>query len=226
MKALLFSIFLSLLSLPMMAQETTKLIYFADPMCSWCYGFSPELSKVVKDLDDSIDFEIVMGGLRPYNTETMTDLEDFLKEHWAQVAQRSGQPFSYGILKEAEIVYDTEPACRAVAIMRELNPAQAFPFFKAIQNAFYNENKNPNLSATYVDLVSDFDVDKKVFQEAFDSEQWKTKIKDDFQYAASLGVRGYPTLVLQKGKDLYLLTNGYSEAAPVLERIEKTLQEK
>ncbi len=207
-----------------MAQENTKLIYFADPMCSWCYGFSPELTKVVEQMDESIDFEIVMGGLRPYNTESMTDLGDFLKEHWEEVSKRSGQPFSYGILKESTIIYDTEPACRAVAIMRELNPTEAYKYFKAVQTAFYKDNKNPNETSTYVVLAADFNVDKNAFQEAFESPEWKAKIKNDFQYAANLGVRGYPTLVLQSGKDFFLLTNGYSEASAVLERIEKTLQ--
>lgn len=202
-----------------MAQETNKLIYFADPMCSWCYGFSPQLTKVVDNMGDSIEFEMVMGGLRPYNTETMKDLGDFLKEHWQEVAQRSGQAFSYEILEETAMVYDTEPACRAVALMRSLEPEKAFDFFKAIQKAFYEKNKNPNETATYVELAGDFGVDRVTFQKAFESDEWKAKIKEDFQYAATLGVRGYPTLVYQKGKDLYLLSNGYTEAAPLLEKI-------
>jgi len=211
--------FLLLNSIFVMAQEKTKLIYFADPMCSWCYGFSPELTEVVESLSDSIDFEMVMGGLRPYNKETMSDLSDFLQEHWKEVADRSGQPFSYDILKEESIVYDTEPACRAVALMRTLNPGQEFAFFKAIQKAFYKNNKNTNETATYLDLVEDFGVDRETFRQAFESEEWKAKIKEDFQYAATLGVRGYPTLVLQKGKDLYLLSNGYTKAKNVIAKI-------
>ena len=27
--------------------DTPHLIYFADPMCSWCYGFGPELRKLL-----------------------------------------------------------------------------------------------------------------------------------------------------------------------------------
>ena len=47
------------------------LIYFSDPMCSWCYGFGPELSKLVERRPD-LKLSPVMGGLRPYNRAPMT----------------------------------------------------------------------------------------------------------------------------------------------------------
>ena len=221
MKNFLTATIFLILTIHLMAQDQTKLIYFADPMCSWCYGFSPELTKVVQQLGDSIEFEIIMGGLRPYNTETMTDLGDFLKEHWQQVNERSAQPFTYDILKDSSFVYDTEPACRAVVLMRQLNPGQEFSFFKKIQTAFYKNNKNTNETATYLELTEDFDVDRAVFKKAFESEELKKKVKEDFQYSANLGVKGFPTLVLQNGKDLYLISNGYAEAEFILDKILK-----
>ena len=70
------------------AQQDT-LFYIGDPMCSWCYGFSPEVSKIKTALDKNTEFKIIVGGLRPNGQETMTDLGDFLKHHWEEVAQRS-----------------------------------------------------------------------------------------------------------------------------------------
>ena len=31
-----------------------KLIYIADPMCSWCYGFGPELAKLLARADSAL----------------------------------------------------------------------------------------------------------------------------------------------------------------------------
>ncbi len=207
----------------LMAQDKTKLIYFADPMCSWCYGFSPELTKVLEILGDSVHFEMVMGGLRPYNTETMSVLGGFLKEHWHQVEERSGQAFSYDILKDTSFVYDTEPACRALVLVRKLAPEKAFLFFKAIQKAFYKDNKNTNETDTYLGLLEEFEIDEDQFKEMFESTEFKTLVKEDFQYSANLGVKGFPTLVLQKGKDLYLISNGYAEAKTVIDNISKII---
>ena len=206
-----------------MAQSKAKLIYFGDPMCSWCYGFSPEISEALDSLSEVVDFQLVMGGLRPYNTETMADLGDFLKHHWEDVNKRSGQPFSYGILEDKSFVYDTEPACRAVVLMRELNPSVEFNFFKMIQSQFYKENKNTNLTETYAELTEELGMDKVDFAKKFESEKAKEKVKEDFTFSQEIGVRSFPTVVMQKGNDYHLIAQGYVEAEEIIEKCEKIL---
>ena len=39
------------------------LYYVADPMCSWCFGFAPELAAIRAGLPAHIRLEYVMGGL-------------------------------------------------------------------------------------------------------------------------------------------------------------------
>ncbi|MFT6319154.1 MAG: putative protein-disulfide isomerase [Granulosicoccus sp.] len=209
-----------------MAQSKAQLIYFGDPMCSWCYGFSPEMSEALDSLAEDVDFQIVTGGLRPYNTETMADLGDFLQQHWEDVNKRSGQPFSYEILKDKTFVYDTEPACRAVVLMRALKPESEFEFFKEIQTQFYQKNKNTNLTETYAELATAFGLNKTEFAKKFESDEFKEKVKEDFTYAQNIGVQSYPTLVLKNGDDLYLIAQGYVEAETIIEKCEKILLQK
>ena len=47
--------------------QTPRLIYFADPMCSWCYGFSPVIAQIRQTFGRALPIEVVMGGLRPGN---------------------------------------------------------------------------------------------------------------------------------------------------------------
>lgn len=208
-----------------MSQEKATLLYFGDPMCSWCYGFSPEFSKAIKALEGEVNVELVMGGLRPYNTQTMTELGDFLQHHWEEVGQRSGQQFKYDILKDASFVYDTEPACRAVTTIRELKPEVEFEFFKAIQKAFYFENKNTSDLTTYTDLSDQFGFEKTAFAEIFESAAMKVKVKKDFEKSATMGVRGFPTVILKKGEKVILISNGYAEAEQVIDKVNLFLQE-
>ena len=207
-----------------MAQDKPKLIYFGDPMCSWCYGFSPEFSKAIKTLGNDFEFEFVMGGLRPYNTETMTDLADFLKHHWEEVGNRSGQPFQYDILNKSDIAYDTEPACRAVVTVRKINPKIEFEFFKAVQSAFYFENKNPNLTETFVAIADQFNLDKNEFKKLFESDEMKKAVREDFALSAEMGVRGFPTVIFKKGDELFLLSNGYTVAENIIEKVDRVLK--
>ena len=39
------------------------LIYFTDPMCSWCYGFSPVIDEIRRAYGDALPIRVVMGGL-------------------------------------------------------------------------------------------------------------------------------------------------------------------
>lgn len=201
-----------------MTQTKPKLIYFGDPMCSWCYGFSPEFSEAMESLGDSFDYQFVMGGLRPYNQEQISSMEDFLKEHWHHVSEASGQPFSYEILKTPDYVYDTEPPCRAVVTMRKLKPEVEFDYFKAIQSAFYFENQNTNLTQTYVNLAVKFGLDAETFRKELESEEMKNAVKEDFSYSSNIGVRGFPTVVLQNGDKYYMISNGYMKAEQVVQR--------
>jgi protein-disulfide isomerase-like protein with CxxC motif len=49
-----------------------QLIYVADPMCSWCYGFGPELQALLEMMPDA-NLDIIVGGLRAYNQEVMSE---------------------------------------------------------------------------------------------------------------------------------------------------------
>jgi len=41
------------------------LIYVVDPMCSWCWGFSPVLKELMRQYQGQISFQLMVGGLRP-----------------------------------------------------------------------------------------------------------------------------------------------------------------
>jgi len=67
MKKILFTItlFLTMSIAATISAQDKSIIYIGDPMCSWCYGFGPEISKIKAEFPE-VDFQIVMGGLRPY----------------------------------------------------------------------------------------------------------------------------------------------------------------
>ena len=218
----MYFILLTLLS-SMMAPDP-KLIYVGDPMCSWCYGFSPELQKVKDHYENVLQFEMIMGGLRPYNTETMTDLKNFLTHHWQEVNTASGQPFRYDILNETDITYDTEPPCRASVIVREMDPAREFDFFIETQKAFYLENKNLHLVESYIPILNQLGLDRETFIEMFDSESMKVKVRTDFERSSRMGVRGFPTVLLENNGRLTMVVNGYARSEQIIAKIDNLLK--
>lgn len=206
------------------AQEN-KLIYIGDPMCSWCYGISENLAEVKDHYEGKLVMEMVLGGLRPYNTETMTDLKDFLTHHWEDVHKASGLPFSYEILNNDKITYDTEPPSRATVIVRSVEPAKAFTFFKETQKAFYVDNKNMHLAESYHPILEQIDFDKSFFDEAFHSATMKELVRADFARSGKLGVSSFPTIILQIKDKYVVVARGFATSDQMIATIDKALKQ-
>jgi putative protein-disulfide isomerase len=186
-----------------------QLVYIADPMCSWCYGFGPELAKLLARHPDAA-LDLVMGGLRPFNTQPTTpEFRGMLVEHWRHVSTASGLPFSESALDRPGFVYDTEPACRAVVTARGIDSARALAYMKAVQLAFYRDRRDVTNADELADIAAECGFDRDTFLMRFDSQALRDETRADFARTQSLGVGGFPTLGAVHGSQLYLVTSGY-----------------
>ncbi|MBI3570502.1 MAG: DsbA family protein, partial [Gammaproteobacteria bacterium] len=112
-----------------MAQERV-LWYFADPMCSWCWGFTPAISAIKESYSDRLKIALMLGGLRPGTTEPVTPkFREETLHHWRDVQRMTGQPFAFEDAMPEGFVYDTEPASRAVIAVAGIDPEATFPYF-------------------------------------------------------------------------------------------------
>lgn len=203
-----------------------SLIYIADPMCSWCYGFGPELGALLEGLP-GLRVQIVVGGLRAYNTELMDDgLRATLQGHWKQVAERSGLPFSDKALAHENFIYNTEPACRAVVTARMLAPQASLPVFHAIQRAFYADGQDVTqgevLAAVAAAALTEAGVptDAADFLATFKSEAAVMATYQDFEQVKRWGAVGFPTLVLERDGKLDMVTSGYMAMPALIEQLQ------
>jgi len=195
------------------------LLYIADPLCSWCYGFGPELSKLLASHTDT-RLDLVMGGLRPFNREAMSDaFRNMLREHWHHVAEASGLPFSEAILAREGFVYDTEPACRAVVTARAMAPSMEYSYFKAVQAAFYRDGRDVTRPEVLADVAAEGGYGRELFLEWLQSDAMREEILKDFSTTQSLGISGFPTLAVEHGKQRYLATSGYVTAEVLEHRL-------
>lgn len=186
------------------------LLYIADPLCSWCYGFGPELAKLVAR-HPGARVDLLMGGLRPYNREPMSEVfRSMLLEHWNHVAKASGLPFSRTAIDLPGFIYDTEPACRAVVAARTLDAPRALPFMKAVQAAFYRDGRDATDDTVLADIAAESGYERRAFATAIESGPMREATRDDFARSQSMGVGGFPTVALVRDAQLYLVTSGYA----------------
>ena len=195
--------------------------YFADPMCSWCWGFTPVISAIRESYSDRLKIALMLGGLRPGTTEPVTPtFRDETLRHWRDVHRLTGQPFVFEGAMPEGFVYNTEPASRAVIAVAGIDADAIFPYFKSVQAAFYAQGRDVTRTETLAELAVQHNIGKPRFLESFESEEARNKTRTHFRVTREAGVRGFPTIVLQSGAGHKLLTNGcrpLEELRPELE---------
>ncbi|MDE2119372.1 MAG: DsbA family protein [Betaproteobacteria bacterium] len=210
----------------MSASPTPHLVYFADPMCSWCWGFSPVIQAVEQEFGDRLPIRVVLGGLRPGTRTPMLDADRAsVREHWQHVHAMTGQAFDWGFFDRADFVYDTEPACRAVVVLRRQGEALALRALRHIQQAFYAGNQDVTDGAVLASIAAGLGVDAGEFEQEWRSAQARELTGADFALAQASGIRGFPTLIAGAGGDqaYALVTHGYQARDAVLPALRQWL---
>lgn len=188
-------------------------------MCSWCWGFAPE----IESLSEDYEVEVVLGGLRPGpSAQGLTDhMADFLRHHWVEIAERTGQPFDTGFLDRRDgWVYDTEPTAVAVVTMRDMDEPDTLRYFGEVQRAFYADGRDVTDLEVLTDLASRYPVDQSEFRSRLETEKAKQAAWADFARARNWGISGFPTLVgALTGDRLALLARGWTKADVIRSRI-------
>ena len=197
------------------------LLYFADPMCSWCYGGWPVSSAGRAAFGDTLPVRLVMGGLRPGTTEPMTEeAKAKLRGHWAEVAAASGQAFSDTAMAGEGFIYDTDPAARAVVVIRRERPDLALDYLGALQRAFYGEGRDITQEDVLAEVLGEVvpGADLEAFRINWRSEDAENETWADYAISQKSGVTGFPTLV--GGPDdtgkYGIVTRGFAPAEQVL----------
>jgi putative protein-disulfide isomerase len=202
-----------------------QLIYIADPMCSWCWGFSPVMASVIDHFGDNLPVKLLLGGLRPGTTEGMSDsMKLTIREHWSHVQEATGQPFDFSFFERDQFIYDTEPPSRAIVAVRNLDNDAAFKMLKFIHHAFYAENVDVTDRDVLTSLAEKSGVKREDFLEQFDSKEIQAQTLEEFETVRTAGISGFPALIAGNDTDGYeVITVGYRPWENIREIIAKLM---
>ena len=205
----------------------THLIYFADPMCSWCWGFSPVVDALRERSGSALPIRLIMGGLRPGTTQPLNESSKReIREHWEHVHEASGQPFDFGFFDREGFVYDTEPASRAIVVVRQGGMGEALDFLKQVHAAFYARSQDVTNETVLADLAAECGHDRDGFLRALRREEAEQETWQDFAIAQKAGIRGFPCLIagVGEGAEYSIVTMGYQPVERILSPLEKWLE--
>jgi len=206
--------------------SSTVLFYVHDPMCSWCYAFGPVWAHVRHALKDTVVTRTLLGGLAPDNDSPMpTEMRARIRSTWGQIASVVlGTEFNYDFWALCIPRRSTYPACRAVIAAREQGVDYEYAMIDAIQRAYYREARNPSLLETLIDLAEEVTLDTKRFEAFLKGTECENALQEEVRCATTLGVRGFPTLMLLNGNAAIHIQHDYNDAKLTARRIKEGIE--
>ena len=207
--------------------QTRRLIYIHDPMCSWCYGFAPTLTQLLRRLPDDLDFARLLGGLAPDNDQPMPmELQSKLQDTWRRIQERiPGTRFNFDFWRDCKPRRSTWPACRAVIVARQMDTACEQPMIEAIQHAYYQEARNPSDTETLTALSEDLGLDSGEFTDKLHAPATCEQLEREIRESRSIGADSFPSLRLQIHDRYWAVPVDYLDVAPMLETIGSLLDD-
>lgn len=204
------------------------LVYFADPMCSWCYGFAPVIEAIRAEHGRRLPIRLILGGLRPGTTTPMDGAaKTRTRQHWDHVLEASGQVFDHAFFERDGFIYDTEPACRAVVLARRQSSDSALDLLDRLHRAFYGDNRDitdPEILAT---IAGEAGFDPAAFAAHFTEADLRKETERDFQISQQTGVTGFPTVIAGNGRDsdYAMLTAGFQAKQRIMPALARWLDQ-
>lgn len=205
--------------------DSPILWYFADPMCSWCWGFSPVITKIKENYASDVKIALVMGGLQAgeSNPISVASREEIL-HHWHQVKDMTGQTFTFDNAIPKGFIYNTEPACRAVVTVAQMDRTKTFEYFTSIQSAFYTQNLDVTKIECLQQLAIESGLNGAEFAVLFNDDKQVSNTAKNFQFSRKAGVQGFPTLILNMNEKLHVITRGYQNYETVSSSLNQLLE--
>ena len=201
-------------STAMSGQEKPQIIYVFDPLCGWCYGFSPVIKKAYDTYKEKADFKVITGGMVIGDQiGPIGKISQFLKGATARVTQRTGAVFSSlfldTILTEGTQILSSMESSIAVQICKAEKPERIFDFMTELHKDIYISGLKTAIPTDYARLAEKMGFDEKIFINELTENKFKQMAMQDFQEAGALGVDSYPAVLISIDGVVRELARGY-----------------
>ena len=181
-------------------QKKVTLYYVTDPICSHCWALEPVLRRFEKEYGQYIKFQTVMGGLLP-NWDGFADRANGIGSpadvagHWREVGEHTRMPID-GTLWLDNPVQSSFPPSRVFKVIQQQSDELANTYLRRAREAVFAFNKNIADDQVLIEIVNQMGLDGEAIVKEAALESSQQLLEQDFALAGSLGVRGFPTIIM------------------------------
>ncbi|MEH7415102.1 DsbA family protein [Neobacillus drentensis] len=181
--------------------KNVDLYYVTDPICSHCWALEPVLRRFVEQYGNYFNFHTVMGGLLekwgdgPVDPANGIAGPQDVAGHWREVGEYSRMPID-GTLWYDNPVHSSYPPSRVFIFIQQYNEQLANVFLRRMREALFAFNQNIADESILIKIVNQIGLDGQAIVKEAELQSGHLLLKEDFQLAARLGVRGFPTIII------------------------------
>ncbi len=207
------------------------LIYCYDAYCGWCYGFSPVINKIDSDFKNTLDIDVLSGGMvLPEKPVHISATAGYIASAYERVEELSGVKFGKDYLwhihnpDDSDWYPNSEKPAIALCIFKELYPERVVEIATELQQALYQEGRDLTDDEAYLQLLEKYSIQPELFFEKLNNEEYKEAAYYEFALVKQLQVSGFPCVFIQTSElKFHLVAKGYTPYEDVKMRIEKVL---
>ncbi|HNJ93735.1 MAG TPA: DsbA family protein [Ferruginibacter sp.] len=209
------------------------LIYCYDAYCGWCYGFSPVMKKIAAEYADSLDIEVLSGGMMTgENAMPIEKIGPYIQNAYTRVEELTGIKFGEDFLwhvfhpGQSDWVMNSEKPAIALCIAKELFPERQLDFATDLQLALNAEGRDLDDDEAYRHLLEKYSIDPDSFYLKLKSGEYRDQAYYEFSLCRQLQVTGFPSVFIQTADLRFVMVaRGYTDYETLKLRIENVLLE-
>lgn len=203
------------------------LIYCYDAYCGWCYGFSEVMKKINSTYKNSLDIEVLSGGMiLPDEPVHIAATAAYIESAYKNVESVTGVKFGTDYLwhiknpGQSDWYPNSEKPAIALCIFKEYYPQQQVLFAADLQYALHYEGRDLTDDEAYLHLLEKYDIPVEEFNGKLYDEFYKAEAYNEFDLCKKLQVTGFPAVLMQQSESkFHLLARGYTDFDTLNDRI-------
>jgi putative protein-disulfide isomerase len=199
-----------------------RVLLVSDPLCSWCWAFTPEFEDAMRTLAARVDFDLLLGGINLGASHPLGDAAQARFDRlWNEVFETTGQTFSHRL--PPDFVYNSTRPCIALHAFRSLTGAPPFEFLHILQERFFAHGEDVTAAALLSDVAVQLGVSRAAFEDACADPAIEARTLQEFAESKRYGTNALPSVLIEDESGRRLFAGGWMSAAQLTSDVETWL---
>ena len=190
-----------------------QVIYGMDPLCGWCFGIGPALSRVMADHLEVTVVPVLGGLVTGERVGPYAAMEGYVRQASVRleaVTGRAPSPAFFEMIRRPGVTGDSAPPSVAIAAMRAAQPDRLAEFALRLTEAHFTDGADYGDPATYDHIATAMGLPPLALTPADLSDPGPAQA--EWAMGRAQGLNSYPTLWLRHSEGLAYLPLTYDPA--------------